>query len=358
MKYQIKNVPLTELVEGKNVRLQASFDYEGMADSLEDRGMDEPVQVWKTPANTLEIVRGYRRFNGAKIFAERNPKTFKEFFPEGIPVIIRKDITNASEAALAKVDHGTVVSLRFRSERDMAVAELKDQGLTEEEICSRLEGLLQKFQTAVPSAKREKLDELRKEPVKNRKEIRKLVHETFKGQLQASIAVWKCPPVVAECLRYLEAKEPLSPKTKCPAKLTYGDVKKLAKAMEADAALKDDNGAPKYSKGNPGPNFRDEWANCLTAEVKDGETRLKAMSSNAMQEELDEGKWDSEAFKLLTLHHKDSKSKVKGLKQADQNAYLGDLVREHDPKAWKEFVKVAEAIKQSVLAKALSADEG
>ena len=348
MQYQIKAVHLADLSEGINTRLTASLDYEGMADSIEDRGIDEPIQVWKTEAGTLEIIRGYRRFNGAQMVAKRSPKRFKELFPNGVPVIIRKDVTNPSEAALAKVDHGTVVTLRFRAERDKAVAILKDEGCTEEEICARLEGLFAKFQTAVPSAKREKLEELRKDPIKNRKEIRKLVHETYKGQLQASIAVWKCPAVVGIALQHLEAKEPLPPKTKCPAKLTYGDVKKLAKAMEEDTALKDDNGMPKYSKGNPGPHFRDAWAELLKVEKVVGDTRPKAMSAKAMQEQLDSGAWDSEGFKLLTMQHKGDKD-VKGLKAADQKLYLVDLVIRHKPDLWKAFKAEAEAIKQGII---------
>jgi len=348
MKHQIKDVALSELTEGRNTRLSASFDYESMADSLEDRGMDEPIQAWKNDEGALEIVRGYRRFNGASIVAKRNPKRFKELFPNGIPVIIRKDITNASEAALAKVDHGTVVSLRFRSERDLAVAILKDEGCTEEEICARLEGLFAKFQTAVPSSKRDKLVELKLDPIKNRVEIRKLVHETYKGQLQASIAVWKCPPVVAECLRHLEAKEPLPKGVKCPAKLTYADVKKLAKALEEDCQILDDKGVPKHSKGNPGPNFNREWAERLKAEAKKGEKRPKAMSANAMQEQLDSGAWDSEGFKLLTQQHA-GKQDVKGLKAADEKLYLVDLVVKHKPEVWKAFKAEALAIKQSVI---------
>ena len=347
MKHQIKDVALNELKEGVNTRLTASLDYEGMADSLEDRGMDEPIQAWKTDEGSLEIVRGYRRFNGASILKSRNPKRFKELFPNGIPVIIRKDITNASEAALAKVDHGTVVSLRFRSERDMAVAILKDEGCTEEEICARLEGLFAKFQTAVPSSKREKLAELKKDPVGNRVEIRKLVHETYKGQLQASIAVWKCPPRVAECLRHLEAKEPLPKGVKCPAKLTYGDVKKLAKALEEDCKILDDGGVPKHSKGNPGPNFSRQWAETLKVVKKEG-TRAKAMSANAMQEQLDSGAWDSEGFKLLTQQHS-GKQDVKGLKAADEKLYLVDLVVKHKPEVWKAFKAQALAIKQGVI---------
>lgn len=346
MKNQIEYMGLAELSVGQNTRMGASNDFEGMARSIEDRGIDEPVQVWKNEDGRFEILRGHRRFGGATIVSHVNPKVFKKHFPNGIPVIIRKDITNASDAAMAKVDHGTVVTLRYRSERDRAVILLKDQGLTEEDICARLEGLFTKFQTAVPSSKRDKLEELRVDPIKNRKEIRKLVHETFKGQLQASIAVWKCPKVVQQAMEFLEAKEPLPKGAKCPAKLTYGDVKKLAKAMEEDCQILKD-GVPIHSKGNPGPNFKGLWAELLKAEPKKGEVRAKAMSSKDMDAQLTNGIWDSEGFKRLTQQHSGKKD-VKGLKEMDAKLYLVDLVIRYQPAAWKDFAKVAESIKQGI----------
>lgn len=348
MDYLIKTVNPTELVETLNTRLMASNQFEEMAQSIEDRGIDEPIQVWTNGDGKLEILRGHRRYNGALLVSKRNPTRFKELFSKGLPVIIRKDVTNAAEAALAKVDHGTVVTLRFRSERDRAVSILKDQSLTEEDICSRLEGLFAKFQTAVPSNKRDKLEELRKNPIGNAKEIRKLIHETYKGQLQASIAVWKCPKIVSICLEHLEANEPLPKGIKCPAKLTYGDVKKLSAAIEEDCKILDDKGMPKHSKGNPGPNFTGLWAEMLKAETKKDEIRTKAMSSKDMQAQLTSGAWDSDGFKLLTMQHSGDKD-VKGLKAADEMLRLCELVKKHEPKAWAEFKAKGEGIKLAII---------
>jgi len=349
MNHQITYKGPKELTVGLNTRVgDKSNDFEGMARSLEDRGMDEPVQCWQNPdTGTLEILRGHRRHAGATILMGRNPEVFKQHFPKGIPVIIRKDITNASEAALAKVDHGTVVTLKYRCERDRAVIILKNEGCTEVEIVSRCEGIFAKHQTAVPSTKRDKLDELRKDSIKNRVEIRKLLHETYKGQLQASIAVWKCPEIVQQCLEHLEAKVDLPKGKKCPAKLTYGDVKKLAKAMEEDMTILNDKEIPVHSKGNPGPAFKKTWADLLTAKPKDGETRPKAMSHKDMKRQLDEGIWDSEGFKLLTQQHSGQKG-VKGLKAIDAKLYLVDLVSKYEPKMWKDFCKVAEGIKERI----------
>lgn len=347
MDYQVKVMDPSELVVGMNTRVGVkSNDFEGMARSLEDRGMDEPVQVWKNEEGKLEILRGHRRLGGAAILAVRNPAIFKQHFPNGIPVIIRKDVTNASEAALAKVDHGTVVALRYRCERDRAVIILKDEGCTEEEIVSRCEGIFAKHQTAVPSDKRDKLDTLRTDPVKNRKEIRKLLHETYKGQLQASIAVWKCPKVVQQALEYLEAKEPLPKGAKAPTKLTYGNVRKLAKALEEDITILKD-GVPMYSKGNPGPGFGKLWVEMLKTVAKTGDVRAKAMSSKDMEAQLTNGIWDSAGFKALTLQHSGKKD-VKGLKAMDAKLYLVDLVIRHKPKVWAAFREAAESIKQSI----------
>ena len=348
MDYQIKELPLSELSTGPNTRVGASNRFEEMAGSLEDRGMDEPVQVWHNPdTDKFEILRGHRRFGGASILLNRSPKTFKKVFPTGIPVIIRKDVTNASEAALAKVDHGTVVDLKYKCERNRAVIILKDEGCTEKDIVTRCEGIFAKHQLAIPSDKRDKLDELRKSPEKNRTEIRDLVHGTYKGQLQASVAVWKCPPLVQACLEYLEAKEPLPKGVKCPAKLTYASVVKLAKAQEEDQQILGDGGVPKYSKGNPGPAFKSLWAELLDAKVKDGGTRPKAMSHKDMQAQLDNGIWDSELAKALTMQHSGKKD-VKGLKAMDAKMYAVDLVIRHKPKMWQDFLKVAEGIKQGI----------
>ncbi len=337
----------SKLTVGLNTRVGASNDFEGMAQSIEDRGIDEPVQAWETPEGKIEILRGHRRHAGAAIVKSRSPKTFKTHFPNGIPVIIRKDITNASEAALAKVDHGTVVTLRFKCERNRAVIILKDEGCTEEEIVSRCEGIFAKHQTTVASDRRDKLEALRKDPVKNRKEIRKELHKTYKGQLQASIAVWKCPSIVQHCLEHLEAKEPLPKGMKCPAKLTYGDVKKLANAQEEDTKVEDASGMPVYSKGNPGPAFKSAWAELLKAMPKKGNARLMAMPAKKMQDQLKNGIWDSEGFKRLTMQHSGEKD-VKGLKAMDARLYLVDLVIRHKPNVWKAFEAEAEAIKQGI----------
>lgn len=347
MKHQIEYMGLADLSVGANTRLLVSNDFEGMARSIEDRGIDEPVQVWKNDEGKLEILRGHRRFGGATIVSNLNPKVFKKHFPNGIPVIIRKDITSASDAAMAKVDHGTVVSLKYRSERDRAVAILKDEGLTEEDICARLEGLFAKFQNAVPSDKRDRLKELRAKPIENRKEIRKLVHGTYKGQLQAGIRVWKCPKIVQQTMEFLEAKEPLPKGIKCPTKLTYGDVSKLSEAQEEDNRAKDDNGMPLYSKGNPGPTFKALWAEMLNQAPKSKGKQPKAMSNKDMEAQLTNGIWDSEGFKKLTLQHSGKKD-VKGLKAADAKLYLVDLVIRHEPRAWADFKAKAEAIKQGI----------
>lgn len=347
MNHSIKYMDPSELSVGVNTRVGASNDFENMALSLEDRGMDEPVQAWKTEDGRIEILRGHRRHAGATILNARSPKVFKGHFPQGIPVIIRKDITNASQAALAKVDHGTVVTLKYKCERNRAVIILKDEGCTEKEITSRCEGIFSKHQNAIPSDKRDKLEALRASPEKNRIAIRDLVHGTYKGQLQASVAVWKCPSKVQACLEHLEAKEPLPKGIKCPAKLTYGDVKKLAAAQEEDNQVKDAQEMPLFSKGNPGPAFKALWAELLAAKPKTGETRAKAMSSKDMQAQLDNGIWDSAGFKALTLQHTGKKD-VKGLKALDADLYMVDLVKRHEPAVWKDFTKKAEAIKNAI----------
>lgn len=349
MNHQVQEVALSKLTVGLNTRVgEKSNDFEGMARSLEDRGMDEPVQAWKNPdTGKLEILRGHRRYAGATILESRSPKVFKQHFPNGIPVIVRRDVTNASEAALAKVDHGTVVTLKYRCERDRAVIILKNEGCTEIEIVSRCEGIFAKHQTAVASDKRDKLEALRAAPEKNRQEIRKLLHETYKGQLQASIAVWKCPVVVQQCLEHLEAKVNLPKGKKCPAKLTYGDVKKLAKAMESDTQILDDDKMPVHSKGNPGPAFKSAWSELLKAVPKTGETRAKAMSAKDMDAQLSNGIWDSEGFKKLTQQHSGKKD-VKGLKAIDAELYAVDLVKRHKPKAWQDFLKLANSIKEGI----------
>lgn len=347
MNYELMTVDPTTLVVGGNTRVDAGLDVGGMANSVEERGVQTPLALWKRPDGKLEVVEGHRRLAGSLLALKRNPTAFKKFHPKGIPAYVRKDITSESEALTAKVDQGTQKALRYRSERDRAIGMLCDAGMSEKDIISQCEGLLAHFQATIPSPKRDKIASLRAAGAeKNRDEIRQLLHETYKGQYQTARAIWECPTIVRATMEFIECGQPHSFK-KIPAKLTYSDVTKLVKALKEDCQIKDDSGIPVYSKAEPGPNFSRLFAEYLKAKPKvDGEKQAKAMSAKAMLNQLKSGAWASEGFKRLTLQHS-GKTDVQGLNVADEMLHLAEIVSKLAPVRWTAFKADALTIKQA-----------
>jgi len=340
---ELSYVSLDSLIVEENTRSPANLNIGPLAAAIERDGVQEPLTVIVRGDKFL-IAQGHRRRLAALEARKNDSVAFKRLHPKGIPVIVRHDIVTDEDMAKIKVDHGTQQALKYVCELRRAAFICFDAGMTEESVVHQLEGLFQRMSRAVPSKTRDAIKDERAKTNPDEKVIRKLLLDTYKGQLQAVKTVWACPPVVAEALEYAETG--LGRKG-LPKHIRQKDVKGLHDAYKADMEIKEADGTPKYSKVSLGPNFNKAWADLCKQVPKESGPRDKAMSSKAMKAQLEGGTWSSKGFQKLTLQHAGEQN-VEGLAKADAMLRICELVQKHEPRAWAEFCAKGEAIAKAI----------
>jgi len=336
-------VDLDKLIVGENTRSPANLNLGPLLASVERDGIQEPLTV-TVEGDKYMVQRGHRRLLVALMARKNDSSAFKHLHPKGIPVIVRHDVVTAEDAAKLKLDHGTQQSLKFMCELRRAVFICKDAGMTEEMMVFTTEGTFQRMSRALPSKTRDLIKAERAKDKPDEKLIRKLLLDTYKGQLQGILKVWACPAIVAEALEYAETGVG---KATLPKHIRQKDVAGLHEAFKADMEVKDADNTQKFSKKNPGPIFNKAWANLCKQVPKKTGSRDKAMSAKSMKAQLEGGTWSSKGFQKLTLQHA-GEPNVEGLADADACLLIVELVRKHEPRAWTEFKAKGEAIAKAI----------
>ena len=370
MNFELKEVELKECYTGDNVRIDLPQLPELQAD-ITDRGLLTPPTVWKNPekknGTSLEIIYGHRRFAVLKNIAKSDKETFKKHFPKGkIPVLVVSGISRQKAQSL-KVDSGTSVMLKDPYEAQLCANFMFEDGASDSVVANALSALLSRVSRLGSMSKdtKEKIDNLNLEYEKNRlednfskmekiaKEIYKIKSEYHRGHVQLLRTKWRCPNIVMACLEFEATKKvPHGYVEEELMRLTNSECDRLYKAFREDLDVLE-NGIPKYSKLNPGENFKQKYQDIMEAKKnkksgkKDKSKPVKAMSSKEMQKEVEESIWQSTGFKLLTTHHAGGKITMAKLKDADYMCAIAEIVANNNDKKWQEIVTLAENILKS-----------
>jgi len=289
------------------------------------------------------------------LLKETDPKRFEELFGKGIPCIVR-EVSGPRDVARFKVDHGNELSLTDPFELYKCVKMLFDAGFTEIEAVVEVAGMMERISPMKPERRREI------EALATPKEREKALAEYRRGFIQGLHNIARSPLIVEAALEYKASGEPVEGfEDQYLPKLTISQVGSLWKAHSEDLKVQREDGTPVFSKRSPGPKFREKWEKIVEiskkreADQDEGVVRDKAMSGKDMKAELKDGKWLSKFGHLVTKHHAGDKS-VGDLSQYDYTCYMAELVKEADPKLWKQVEKSAKAIEAEVNKKLAEAE--
>lgn len=367
MKFSPKSLLLNLLKVGQNVRVSKNLKLDTLATDIESVGLQNPIQVWKPDGSKeeFEVLRGHRRYAAIQKIAADNPPRFEELFGKGLPCLVVSDIT-ATEALVLKVDHGNELSLSDPFEVQMCANLLFAAGKSEGDVVDALAGLMDRIspmrgknrkelEAIESAAKAADLggDKLLAEAKK--KEAKEYVFKYRRGLVQGMHNAYRCPAkVMAALAQKAGGTVPTEYGSEFLPDLTSNDVKELWKAHTEDLTILE-NGKPKFNEDRPGPAFRSKWEK-LVIDTKDAASKVdkparpKSMAASEIMAAVTEGKFKSEiACKLCALHAGD-KSFAEDVAKLDKDAYLGDLVKGHNPELWAMIVEEADKIMVAIRA--------
>jgi len=317
----LKKVPVDHVVEGENVRIH--YELEGLVMDIAQNGLKTPIMVWTPPGaakSSFEVLEGHRRLRAIKTLANDQPDAFQVHFSNGVSAIICGNLTE-QEAWELKVDHGNELALRDPYELLQCARMLFNAGHTEEQVANDLVSLIERITPMAPKVKRTietlKLAKTAAEKAGEQEtadnveaDIRQTIFDYRRGLVQYLHNTARCPDLVMSAL-YFKAtgKHPEGMDSNIPLPtLTHAKVLALWNAHKKDLDVKD-KGVPKFGRTRPGPEFTKKWAEYVKAE-KDVKTkkdsgikRVKAMPASDITKELEEGKFNSQGFRLMCLHH-------------------------------------------------------
>lgn len=369
MKFVSMIVALASIVIGRNVRLPGLMKIKELAQDIMDNGLQTPPVVYEASPGSYEVIQGHRRISAIKLLQSENPELYAKWFPEGIPVTIVTGISY-EDAQLMKIDHGNEVSLTDPMEIQLCANMLFAQGKSEKDVVTRLALLMDRMKP-MKSDKRKIYDGMladadlleakgnKEAAITKRGDAAVYLFNYRRGMVQNLHNAYRCPQIVMAALYFKATGEvstspdmAVEENTVLPKGLTYLHVTQLWKAFEKDLEIKE-GGIPKFNKRLPGPGFQTKWEE-ICKELSDaadakssGDTRPKAMSVNELQTEVNEGKFLSAGFKLLTLYHARAKDvDVAKLANLDKIAYFAEMVHDRSPDEWTALVKLAEGLEK------------
>ena len=349
MEAVISLIAFTALKMAANVRAKSRYNVPPLMEDIRVNGLKTPLCVYEINPGISEILQGHRRFRALSLLQETDPKRFKELFSKGIPCIVR-DISDPRDVARFKVDHGNELSLTDPFELQLCASMLFNAGFSEKEVVIELAGLMDRISPMKPERRKEI------EGLSTQAERDKAIFDYRRGLVQGLHNAHRCPLVVMAALEHKCDGEVVEGfENEYLPKLTTGQVSRLWKAHSDDLKIEDEKGVKIFSKRRPGPKFREVWGKVVESSQKaasdkeEGVVREKAMSGKDMKAEITEGKWLSAFGQKLTKYHTGDKS-VGELTEYDYTCYCAELVKEADPKLWKQVVKAAKDAEAKVAA--------
>lgn len=342
----ISLIAFTAIKMARNVRLESRYNLPPLMEDIRANGLKTPLSVYQKDG-AYELLQGHRRTRAIALLKETDPKRFKELFNEGVPCIVR-EVANERDVARFKVDHGNELSLTDPFELQLCASMLFNANFKEREVIVELAGMMDRISPMKPD-KRQAIENATTQAEKD-----DILFKYRRGLVQGLHNAHRCPPVVMAALEHKATGEQIEGyEGQYLPKLTTSQVTSLWKAHGEDLKVEHEDGRPVFSKTRPGPKFREKWdkivesAQKADADREEGVVREKAMSGKDMKAEVKDGKWLSAFGTLITKHHSGDKS-VGDLTPYDETCYLAELVKEADPKLWKQVVKAAKAIEAKI----------
>jgi hypothetical protein len=369
MKITVKLVSFGSITFGENPRINILKGIETLQDSISANGLMVHPMVHEIGGGLFKMIRGNCRLTAIARIKEENPVRFNELFGKGVPCQVVSDVT-PEEVIELTLDHSDSRPLTDPHELQRSANMLFSIGKTEADVAVTLAGLIDAISPMRPDNRKE-LDALKAktaEAVKSGNaaavELCKRAEKDYlfnyrRGFVQNLHNIYRCPEIVMASLYYKATGEKpakfkdveLPPVTTAQAvslyKLHNDDCKELDPAT----------GMSKFNKAITGPKFNEGWDNIVAKakaalEKGPGEPKPKAMAASEMDNER-KG-FQSLLAVRLTRRHMGEKG-ITDIAVLDDHAYRADLVRNNDPKAWAEFVNLANKIEGELVAKAKAA---
>jgi len=367
VKYINTMVKYSLLTVGENPRIPTNLALDSLRDSIEGIGLLEPLTVWQPSKDveSVQIIRGHRRFASIGLIKQHNPSRFEELFGKGIPCLIVTGVTS-EEVINLKLDHADQRGLSDPHELQRSANMLFAIGKTEAEVAMQLAGLIDKIAPMKQEARIE-LDALRGKynaaKVANQadaaeladRDIRDFICKYRRGLVQGLHNNARCPDIVMAAL-YKKATG-VAPEgvTVFLPKIGTAECTMLWKAHLEDLKIKE-NGMPKYNKAVVGPIFTSKWNSiCEKAqkEIADGsnkDPKAKAMSAKDMNAEVETGLRKSRLACILTSYHAGDKSLVSNIPALDEASAMLDLIEKYDNAAYVDIIKAGREIEKRLIA--------
>ena len=341
------------IVRTRNVRLSdAKYDdYQHLIPSILDHGIELELYLQNTGNGSFPLVRGYLRHGALAYIIENDiqvqlggPKgldLLKAIQPKGLPVNM---ISNASivEIAMLHVDHGNVRGLTSPAELQLAASMLLDAGMSEAEVANHLTGILDRMKP-VPAPKALKLGKIREE--EGFDAYFKAYAEYRRGVVQGLKDVWRSPKRVMDGIMVQatgcdsDGEELSKEQFEEWPKITGAVVTKLLKAHCED--VKDPN--EKWNQLVTGPVFNQAWRDAVkdTQDKRKAGPAAKAMSAQSIKDTITT--LCSDGFRDAAKIHSGDGEGI-SLAEADRDLYYLEMVREHEPQVYADFIATAEGI--------------
>ena len=234
----------------------------------------------------------------------------------------------------------------------MCASMLLNAGCGEKDVVIELAGLMDRI-NPMKAERRKEIDGLATATERD-----KAVFDYRRGLVQNLHNAHRAPNIVMAALEHKATGEDVEGfEGEYLPKLTTAQVTKLWKAHQKDLEIKDEKGKQVFSRRRSGPSFKDSWQKTVESSQKaeenkeNGVVRDKAMSGKDMKAEVTEGKWLSHFGHQITKSHSGDKT-VGDLTPLDYTCYQAELVKESDPKLWKQVVKAAKAAEDKLIASA------
>ena len=348
----------------KIAQIQSSIVVDGLTDRLE-------LCELLSEDGILVLARGHRRLTAIRRIEKQDPSRYQDLFGKGIEVLVNRE-SNRKELAERKADHGNTLQLTKKYEVYLSMRDGWLNGATEKELSVSNATLLDIL--FPPTGKKgQVLNDLQNQAAEalNAKDTKKAAELNAKwaeeygkfrrGVTQGLLRPNKCPDIVRAALARAVGEVIVDGDGKVVT--TYDkqylpvlrdqDVVKLQKAHKADQEDDDQTVTPKSF----GTNFVEAWDEVIESEkdrvdkAEKGEKKAKAMSANDMKEH--KGILSSTFGRALSDLHMGSKE-VSGsdISKMDAQVYKFELVKDNDPKLYKQIMAAADKIEAKVTADA------
>lgn len=288
--YEKQNVPIEKVETHPEWQPRERTDPSRLFNPIIIEGLATPPRVLYDPEDDVyHALDARHRWAALQKIKEERPDAWKRHgFDKGVPCHVYKDLSEEQILDLRTDEGRNQEPLAGKVEAFNALKPHYDKGRTDKEIEVNFWRII--ADTCVSPAKRNELyEQFRKS--NDPAEFMKAVHNATYVHQQRFRALHRCPQIVRDAWKKGELGETDENGNTCP-KLTDAEIKKLAKAHQADLAEDEASGFKhNYGVNNPGPGVKAQLEEILESkQQKEKGVQQKPMTKSDRQKHVEHGK--------------------------------------------------------------------